>query len=597
MKRTNQKFSEVFLVASGNQALAKSGNISSAGQSVNIANGQLGVIAATAAQPHLNPGDFLSSTNDPAGSAANDSSDVPAIRIVQGTPSSADTSELYGWFNEDPSYVKSGIIRRNTVKSFTAQVAATPVLSSKLFSGMTDAGVLSSKDYAAFLEFRSRRNDRDYGSNVEQLPVVITTPDFTVTTVDSKLDWLITNMVQSLNLNSKLFNNPERRGNKDFVSFAINTTGSNTGGVTLGTIEVGDTVPFLKVGGTTYSATITKAMLEAFNQLIANSTVTATSTLEVVDLDTAGDGTLATGTLTATGNFTADDAVTIGDQTYTFVAAPSSAYEVDLGADLATSLSNLAAAINGTGTAGTTYGTGTVANADVTAVATATTVVVTAKQANAGTTGNSIVFTEDVDAGGVFELAPASSTLDGATNTNKDAFVIVGLPQRRAVGFDGIAETLMRVDVQFGEQFQISPKPTLTTGSNSFEGYGQGTLLKVRYDRRAFGFTGTLQQTGHADEVITAPNYIDANTNYTAYIIDYTDDERTLTVDQEVQKRVWILVPATDDSATATVASGITASTNAGNTTTDLEAILKPWLSSNVGVELLGDATSSTYFA
>ena len=36
---------------------------------------------------------------------------------------------------------------------------------------------------------------------------------------------------------------------------------------------------------------------------------------------------------------------------------------------------------------------------------------------------------------------------------------------------------------------------------------------------------------------------------------------------------------------------------NAGNTTTDLEAILKPWLSSNVGVELLGDATSSTYFA
>jgi len=70
-----------------------------------------------------------------------------------------------------------------------------------------------------------------------------------------------------------------------------------------------------------------------------------------------------------------------------------------------------------------------------------------------------------------------------------------------------------------------------------------------------------------------------------------------LTVDQEVQKRVWILVPATDDSATATVASGITASTNASNTTTDLEAILKPWLSSNVGVELLGDATSSTYFA
>jgi len=175
--------------------------------------------------------------------------------------------------------------------------------------------------------------------------------------------------------------------------------------------------------------------------------------------------------------------------------------------------------------------------------------------------------------------------------------LIVGLPHRRSVGFDGIAETLMRVDVQFGDQFQIAPKPTTTATSDSFEGYGQGALLRVRYDRRAFGYTGTQQLTGHADEVILSPNYIDKDTNYTAYIIDFSDEEITLTVNQNTQKRVWILVPATDDSSTATAADGITESTDDTTTTSDLEAILKPWLSGNTGLQLLGDATSSTYFA
>lgn len=593
MKRTNQKFSEVFLVATGNQAMAKSGNISNAGTSVNIADGQLGVIAATSAQPHLNSGDFLGGSNNPAGSAANTSSDVPAIRIIQGTPSSADTSQLYGWPYENPAFVKSPIIRRNTVKSFTAQVAATPVLSSTVFSGLVDANVLSSKEYSAFLEFRSRRNDRDFGANVEQLPVVITTPDFTAVTVDSKLDWLITQMSHNLNLNSKLYNSPTGRGNKNMVAFAINTTGGD--GTVIGTLQVGDSLPYFKVGATTYSTTVTKAMLETFNQMIANSTITASSTVEVVDVTTAGDGTLATGTLTTTGNFTADDEVTIGSQTYIFKASPSSAYEVDLGGNVATSLANLASAINADGTAGA-YGSGTVANSSATAVATATTLVVTAKQSLAGTAGNAVVFTEDTDGGGTWSVS-GSGTLAGATDTNKDAFAIVGLPHTRSVAFDGIAETLVRVDVQFGEQFQIAPKPTVTNASHAFEGYGQGTLLKVRYDRRAFGYTGSHQLTGHADEVILAPNYINPALNYTAYIIDFSDDERTITVNQETQKRVWILVPATDDSSTATAASGITASTNASNTTTDLEAILKPWLSSNVGVELIGDATASTYFA
>jgi hypothetical protein len=69
---------------------------------------------------------------------------------------------------------------------------------------------------------------------------------------------------------------------------------------------------------------------------------------------------------TFTSNVAANDTVVIGATTYTFVASPSSAYDVDIGGDLATSIDNLVAAINDSGTAGTTYGTGTAAHPLVT---------------------------------------------------------------------------------------------------------------------------------------------------------------------------------------------------------------------------------------
>lgn len=56
----------------------------------------------------------------------------------------------------------------------------------------------------------------------------------------------------------------------------------------------------------------------------------------------------------------ANDTVTIGHRVYKFVAAPAAAYDVDIGADLDGSISNLVSAINDSGVAGTDYGTGTV---------------------------------------------------------------------------------------------------------------------------------------------------------------------------------------------------------------------------------------------
>ena len=134
-----------------------------------------------------------------------------------------------------------------------------------------------------------------------------------------------------------------------------------------------------------------------------------TSNFSVGDTIT-GAGVKGTGTLTGT-TIAADDTVTIGDHVYTFVASltsPAVPDEVLVGASDSDSLDNLIAAINGDAGEGTLYGTGTVANAYVTAaagagdtmdvtaitadgVATATTATLTAGDWGAATLAGSIL--------------------------------------------------------------------------------------------------------------------------------------------------------------------------------------------------------------
>lgn len=102
--------------------------------------------------------------------------------------------------------------------------------------------------------------------------------------------------------------------------------------------------------------------------------------------------------------------VTVGSTTYTFTATVSAANSVLIGSTAAASASNLVLAINASGTAGTTYGSGTTANADVGATDfNGACVYLTAL--SAGTAGNSVA------------LAASSSTvsLSGSTLTGGQA--------------------------------------------------------------------------------------------------------------------------------------------------------------------------------
>jgi hypothetical protein len=116
-------------------------------------------------------------------------------------------------------------------------------------------------------------------------------------------------------------------------------------------------------------------------------------------------------TLTAAANPLNNETVTLGSRTYTYkTTLTGAANEVLIGAAATNSLDNLKAAVNGAAGAGTTYGAGTVANADIIAGAkTATTIVFHARLG--GTDGNSLASTETSAAG----LSFGTATLVGGT--------------------------------------------------------------------------------------------------------------------------------------------------------------------------------------
>lgn len=129
----------------------------------------------------------------------------------------------------------------------------------------------------------------------------------------------------------------------------------------------------------------------------------------------------AVGTLTSDATNVADGAtVTIGTKVYRFKDTPAQAYDVQIGADAATSLDNLKAAINASGTPGTEYFAGTEAHPDVVATTnTDTTQVVQAKLP--GTAGNSIASTETSS-----HLSWGAATLASGADGNYDEYVPAG---------------------------------------------------------------------------------------------------------------------------------------------------------------------------
>jgi len=572
-RKTNKQYTEYFLVGATGQAVKQAGNLINTDNSVNLNNGQLGMIAAIR-EGSLTPGDFLTGGETIA--------NISEVKIVQGTPNASDNSGVYGWHYEDKGWVESPIIRANSIQSYSARISPIDSHSAVLYTGLPAPA--DSTRYALHTTLRSVRKDRDYGGNVDTITVDYRTGDLSTVTDDR--DFLIQQLGYKLNLQSKLANfQPDWHlgGNKEVLVLALNTGGSTWGGTDLSTLAVGDTIPVQTDGTTTLNVTVTKALLETLhNAYSASSSLDTSTTIETFNLTEAGKGLKAQGTFTVTSNTNiATDTVTIGS-TALVEGTDFDAGSDDTAAQLAVTATNLAAAI-------------TAAGEDVTATASGAVVTVVADAY--GVSGNSIVwtYTDQGSAGGTIS---GSGTLTGGASTNVDAFMVIGLEQRLSQAFDDIYARKVTIDTEFGyttatdvtaftdfDQFLA----TKLIASRATERDGSGRLFRIWYDTRAYAQTGSQQLTGHADEVLRAPSYIDESTNYTAYVIDCYNEDVVNNDHIHNQTRIWILLPCDDDDNSATVASGLTVTTTDDNSRlSDLNSIFGVWLKSNDTFEING---------
>jgi hypothetical protein len=197
----------------------------------------------------------------------------------------------------------------------------------------------------------------------------------------------------------------------------------------------------------------------------------------------AATAVAATGTLTFSGTVTNNQTVTIGSRTYTFKTAlssgPTVANEVLIGADAVASRNNLVAAVNAAAGVGTTYSTGTLVHADVTAVAVSTDAI-TLTAAVAGVAGNSIVTTDTVT-----NAAFGAATLTGGTAATAYTAASVD-PVLNATSNVG---TIFRDGVQMQERFKTL-NLTVTNGLRGRDAIGEQGNFDIGVG--SFGVSGSM---------------------------------------------------------------------------------------------------------
>ena len=202
-----------------------------------------------------------------------------------------------------------------------------------------------------------------------------------------------------------------------------------------------------------------------------------------VDLTDSATAAAATGTLTLADNAAADETVVIGDRTYTFKATLTAANQVKVGATASDSIDNLIAAINGAAGAGTTYGTGTVAHALVTAAAGAgDTMVVTAK--TKGTAGNSIASTETMGDGS-WGAANLAGGVDPTASEFTTAFTAA--VNSAGIGIAAVRATANAVVIYASKIDQLTASATTETLSGSNNAWSAATLARNVAEEQAAG--------------------------------------------------------------------------------------------------------------
>jgi len=301
-KRENQLDMEQFIVAgcdtSGVDQPLATGKLVNNTSALGVANGQIGVLAWDFFSDTTPLGEFI-----PAGTTA---ADVRAIKIIQGTPASANINTVDPFEAGHRGYIETGVIYCGNVRSVTVRKPRPGRFGNGSFVDFADCLPVCDVEYCLNVRISNVITSRDFGSNDDVINVSFEAPA-SMASVTDPLDFILQSVMFKLNLRSKLVSQCTGGfGNRDVLGLAINTAGG--AGVPIGALTCGDVIPvmqdtcaYCKDCGNPESpvetgVTVTIEMLRSLACTIVDQEanpnivkpITSTSTIEIIDLATAG---------------------------------------------------------------------------------------------------------------------------------------------------------------------------------------------------------------------------------------------------------------------------------------------------------------------
>jgi len=258
------------LVGTGDQAVKTSGNLNTTGNTVNIANGQLGFLS-TGHDSSIGANVFIT-----AGTLTNA---TPEAAIVQGTANSGNLSAVNSMGASVKAYESSTPIYADEVVRVRTDLYKVPTLSMQFLDSFKTVEV--GEEYTAYVNLESRLRDIEYTKTKRDQRVAASVATDN-STAARNLDYVLQDLAVKLNSQSEICG-----GTRPFMVLGIDT-GGDSSGTALGSLAAGDTIDIAVIGGVTYTYTVTDEFVAAITAAIADTA--GLSTDEVVTLNLANAG-------------------------------------------------------------------------------------------------------------------------------------------------------------------------------------------------------------------------------------------------------------------------------------------------------------------
>ena len=157
------------------------------------------------------------------------------------------------------------------------------------------------------------------------------------------------------------------------------------------------------------------------------------------------------------------------------------------------------------------------------------------------------------------------NVLTAGTAATIDALIILGLEHDLASAYDDQAQRMVSPSINLTDNWRAGATQPVVTTANAEESVNTGRLWFNEWRNRPGLMVHTRQIQPMGDWFNEGKSYINEAKLYTSYIVDYWDNEQTLTHNQVGQKRLVLLFPAEKLAAFTTNVSNVVTRIAAGN--------------------------------